>query len=243
MAQNLVFISGASSGIGLALAQTVPFEDARIVDISRRGAAGFEHLKADLADPASWREVAACFDREVVGYRGARAIFVHNAGTLEPMGFAGEVDLDGYARSVLLGSAATQVLGAAFLAAASRTEAACTLLMISSGAAHAVYPGWSAYGAGKAAMDQWVRTVGAEQSAREGGCRVLSVAPGIVETAMQAQIRETPAEAFPEVAKFVELHEQGVLREPRVVAVELWGLVEGDLQSGAVVDLREAASG
>ena len=85
--RHLVFISGASSGIGRALAESVPFESSRIVDISRRGAPGAEHLAADLADPASWPRVAERFTAELGGFTGDRAVFVHNAGTLEPRGF------------------------------------------------------------------------------------------------------------------------------------------------------------
>ena len=122
------------------------------------------------------------------------------------------------------------------------TRAQCHLVLISSGAAHNVYAGWSAYGAGKAAVDQWARTVGAEQTRRGGRVRVLSVAPGIVATAMQEQIRATPAESFPEVARFVEFHEQHELRDPGEVASEIWALLARDLPNGAVVDLRDLAA-
>jgi benzil reductase ((S)-benzoin forming) len=241
MARSLIFVSGASSGIGLAMARCVPLPDPRLIDISRRGAPGLEHVAADLADPAGWRQVAALFEREIPPFAGERVVFVHSAGTLEPIGFAGEVDPEGYTRQVLLNSAAPQVLGAAFLAAAGRGAARCDLLMISSGAASGVYLGWSAYNAGKAALDHWVRTAGAEQERRGGRCRVLAVAPGVVETAMQAQIRSTPEEDFPERERFVELHEQGELRAPEAVAPELWALLERGLPNGAVVDLRDPA--
>jgi benzil reductase ((S)-benzoin forming) len=241
MPKSLVFISGASSGIGLALARSVPLPDARVIDISRRGAAGLEHLAADLADPAGWRSVAALFEREIPGFAGARVVFVHSAGTLEPIGFAGAVEPEAYTRQVLLNSAAPQVLGAAFLAAAARSAARCDLLMISSGAAEGVYEGWSAYNAGKAAMNQWVRTAGAEQARRGGRCRLLAVAPGVVETAMQAQIRATAPEHFPHRSRFVALHEEGELRAPEEVAPEVWALLERGLPNGAVVDLRDPA--
>jgi len=234
----LVLITGASSGIGRALAQSVPFDDARVIDISRRGGAGIEHVRADLAEPAGWRTVSALFDAEVAGFGGTRVVFVHSAGTLEPIGYAGEVEPAAYARQVLLNAASPQVLGDAFLRAARRTRAACDLLMISSGAAHSVYEGWSAYCAGKAAMDQWVRTAGAEQRRRGNRCRIVAVAPGIVETTMQAQIRSTPREAFPEVAKFEQLYREGALRSPTQVALDLWALLEGELENGAVLDLR-----
>jgi benzil reductase ((S)-benzoin forming) len=149
------------------------------------------------------------------------------------------VDLAAYARNVLLNSAAPQVLGAAFLRAARRTRARCQLVMISSGAASNVYEGWTSYGAGKAAVDQWVRTAGAEEARRGGGCQVIAVAPGVVATAMQEQIRSTSNQDFPEVQRFVELHEEGVLRPPEEVARELWSLLDGELENGAVLDLRD----
>jgi benzil reductase ((S)-benzoin forming) len=241
MARNLVFVSGASSGIGRALARSVPFGDARVVDISRRGAPGLEHVAADLADPAGWRTVCARFRREIPGFAGERVVFVHSAGTLDPIGFAGNVELEAYTRQVLLNSAAPQVLGAGFLAATRRSPAAAHLLMISSGAASSVYEGWSAYCAGKAALDQWVRTTGAEEE-RRGGCRVLAVAPGVVATAMQEQIRRSAREDFPELDRFVELHERGELRAPEDVAPEIWALLEGNLPNGSVVDLRDLAA-
>jgi benzil reductase ((S)-benzoin forming) len=140
---------------------------------------------------------------------------------------------------VLLGAACPQVLGDAFLRAARTTRAECRLVLITSGAAHGVYPGWSAYGAGKAAVDQWARTAGAEQARRGDRVRVLAVAPGVVATAMQEQIRVTSAADFPDVARFVELFETGQLREPREVAGEIWALLERELPNGAVVDLRD----
>ncbi len=240
MSDHLIFISGASSGIGLAMARAVPFAGARVVDISRRGAAGVEHFAADLADPGQWRRVADLFEAEIAGFAGERVVFVHSAGTLEPIGFAGEVDAGSYAREVLLNTAAPQVLGDAFVRAAAATSAPCTLLFISSGAASSVYEGWSGYGAGKAAVDQWVRTVGAERKRRGGRCRVLAVAPGVIETPMQEQIRAMTEEAFPLVERFRELHRAGALRDPADAARDLWALVTKDtFPNGAVLDLRE----
>jgi NAD(P)-dependent dehydrogenase (short-subunit alcohol dehydrogenase family) len=243
MRESLVFVSGGSSGIGKALLRTLPFAPARVFDVSRRGAPGCTHLRADLAVPAEWPRVAELFRRELEGFAGERAVFVHSAGTLGPIGFAGEEDPRAYAEAVLLDAAAPQVLGDAFLRAARAARAPCHLVMIGSGAARFVYAGWSAYGAGKAAVDQWVRTVGAEQELRGGRCRVLSVSPGLVATAMQDEIRATPPERFPQVGRFVEVHAKGELRDPLVVAREIWALLERGLPNGAVVDLRDLAAG
>ena len=239
VAANLIFITGGSSGIGAAMARAVPYSGARVIDISRRGSAGLEHFEADLADPDQWSRVAKFFSWETKGFDGERVVLIHSAGTLQPIGFAGEVPADEYARQVLLNSASPQVLGDAFLRAVREISAACYLVMISSAAARNIYEGWSAYGPGKAAVDQWVRTAGAEQQRRGGRCRLLSVAPGIVATDMQAEIRATPSVAFPDVGRFVDLHETGQLRDPDEVAREIWALLGQDLDNGAVLDLRD----
>jgi benzil reductase ((S)-benzoin forming) len=243
MRETLFFVSGGSSGIGEALIRTLPFAPARVFEVSRRGAAGRESLRVDLADPASWPRVAELFRRELDGFAGERAVFAHAAGTLQPIGFAGEEDAAAYAAAVLLNAAAPQVLGDAFLRAARAARAPCQLVMIGSGAARHVYPGWSSYGAGKAAVDQWVRTAGAEQEIRGGRCRVLSVSPGLVATAMQEEIRATPAARFPGRGRFVEAFERRELRDPLQAARAIWSLLERGLANGAVVDLRDLERG
>ena len=219
------------------MAQTTPWPDTRVLNISRRKAAGCEDFLADLADPASWPRVAAWMHREIADFEGRRIVFVHSAGSLEPIGFAGDVDPAGYARQVLLNAAAPQVLGDAFLRASQGHPAQRSLLMVGSGAARSTYEGWSAYCGGKAAVDHWVRTVGLEQT-RRGGCRILSISPGIIATAMQEQIRATPARDFPEVERFRQLNEEGALREAQDVARDLWQCLESDLETGSVTDLR-----
>ncbi len=235
--ENLVFITGGSSGIGAAMARVVPYSDARVINISRRAQKGTDHYQADLSDPAAWHGVADLFAREMKDFAGERVVFVHSAGTLQPIGFAGEVPMDDYARQVLLDSASPQVLGDAFLRAARKIQAECHVVMISSGAAFTVFEGWSAYCAGKAAMDQWVRTAGAEQARRGGRCRLLAVAPGIVETAMQEEIRAASSDGFPSVEMFVGFRDKGQSRDPEEAAREIWSLLERDLENGAVVDL------
>lgn len=233
----LVIVSGASRGLGAELLRRVPFP-ARTVDLSRTTPAAdatHDHVAVDLATETGWRRAAEFFDEALAQHAGERVVFFHNAGTLEPIGFAGDVDGDAYRRNVLLNSAAPQILGDAFLRAASRHSMRATLVMISSGAAHKVYEGWSSYCAGKAAVEHWVRTVGAEQ-ARRAGCTVFSIRPGVVDTEMQAEIRAMETRDFPEVARFVDRHRTGGLRPAADVARDVWGLLDDPPENGAVLD-------
>jgi benzil reductase ((S)-benzoin forming) len=237
---NVVIITGASSGLGLALAESVPFP-ARVVDISRSGppkGSDIAHIPADLSDTGSWVEVSDRISHLITDEDPERAVFIHAAGTLTPIGFAGEVETDPYIRNVVLNSAAGQVLGHSFLSAVKGREGTYDLVMISSGAASNNYPGWSAYGAGKAALDQWVRYAGAEQKLRDGA-RVVAIAPGVMDTEMQAEIREMSEEEFPRVQRFRDLHEQGRLVDPEKAARRLWRAVESGLEPGSVIDLRD----
>jgi benzil reductase ((S)-benzoin forming) len=241
---HLVIVTGGSSGLGAALLASAP-PGSRRIDVSRSGPgedprlADVRHVAADLADPGRWAALGELVSAEVETVRPARVTVVHAAGTLTPIGFAGEVDADAYRRNVLLNSAAGQVLGHHVLAALRDVDARRELVLVSSGAARTAYPGWSAYGAGKAALDQWVRSVGLEQAER-GGIRVLAVAPGVIATPMQSAIRATDDRDFPRVDRFRRLHEDGDLEDADDVARRLWVLLDADEPpTGAVVDLRD----
>ena len=237
---HLIIVTGGSAGIGHALLATAP-ADAHRVTVSRRPADDVArgHLEADLADPASWARVGDVIDAVATEREWARITCIQSAGTLEPIGFAGEVDPDRYQTNVLLNAAAPQVLGHRFLGAVSHLRCRRELVMVSSGAARKDYPGWSSYGAAKAALDRWVSTVGAEQRER-GGVRVLSITPGVVATTMQERIRTTDARDFPQVERFRGLHEEGELEEPEAVARRFWAVLDDDeVPSGTVLDLRD----
>ena len=118
MPRSLLIVTGGSSGIGRALLDACPDAEARKIDISRSGGVDVDvHLKVDLSQLASWREVSRLLAHELSGFNGERVVFFHSAGTLDPIGFAGEVDSEAYTRNVILNSAAPQVLGDAFLQA------------------------------------------------------------------------------------------------------------------------------
>ncbi|MEU4196413.1 SDR family NAD(P)-dependent oxidoreductase [Kribbella sp. NPDC026611] len=229
-----VWISGASSGIGAALAASVPFPDARVIDLSRTGGC-VEHFKADLSDPADWLRVEQHFTTELASYTGDRVVFIHNAGTISPIGPAEKVGRDAYTHAVLLNSAAPQILGSAFLRASAHLSCPRHLILISSGAAKTPYAGWSSYSAGKAASEQWVRTVALELPPT---CQVLAVAPGVVDTPMQSEIRSADVESFPSVARFQTLKSTGALSSPETAASGIWSLLTKDLPNGSCVDLR-----
>ncbi len=256
MSEQLTVITGASSGIGAAMAASAGEAAHTVATVSRRPGPG-QHLAADLADPAAWSATADWIDGLVAGTSWDRVTLIHNAGTLDPIGFAGEVDHASYQANVLLNSASAQVLGDRFIAAVRRANCAAMLMMISSGAGKNPYLGWSSYCAGKAAVDMWCRTVGIEQDALAdadqdaAAVSVVSMAPGVVATDMQAMIRDQDETAFPNVERFREMHAGGALGDPAEVGAAIFDLSQqtcdgstyrgATLTNGAVLDIRDLA--
>lgn len=211
-----------------------------MIDISRTGGSSIDigHIGADLSDPSAWKPLGDEIRRLVDEHHPSRTLLIHNAGVLEPIGFAGEVDTDAYVSNVVVNSGAGQAVGHLYLRAVAGRTGRHELIMISSGAARGVYPGWSSYGAGKAALDQWVRNVGAEQEIR-GGVTVAAIAPGVVDTDMQELIRDTDEADFPSVGRFHDLKRDGDLVDPEIAASRVWTAIESGLASGSVVDVRD----
>ena len=74
-----------------------------------------------------------------------------------------------------------------------------------------MHAGWSIYCATKAALDHHARAVVADKLP---GLRVESLAPGVVDTQMQAQIRDTTIERFPGRERFEAMKRDGALASP-----------------------------
>lgn len=249
---DLVIITGGSRGIGAALARSWPGGATRMVLVSRSaptedvGDALRRHV--DLSTREGVDEACALVADEVAGAPEAgRVVLVHNAATLSPIGFAGEVDLTAATDQAIVNHVAPIAVGSAFLSAVADHPGERTLVQLTSGAASKVSAGWSGYGPAKAAVDHWVRHVGEEQRLRQQAegrrpVRVLAVAPGVVATGMQELIRDTDPRDFPRVDRFRRLHRDGELADPDDVARRLWELVLSDrVATGDVLDLREAA--
>jgi benzil reductase ((S)-benzoin forming) len=240
--RTIVWITGATQGIGEALANALPYSDCRVINISRREHEVFETVQADLTDPASWDVISAHLERELAAFAGERAIFIHNANYAGDAGFVGEVDPIEYRRQVYANAAASLVLGDAFIRAC-RPDFESGLVMISSASAKFAMQGMAVYGAAKASMEQWVRAVRAERKTRGEGPWVVAIRPGFVITeAMRASV-ERDAHDFPGNAAVVRAIAEGRGDSPDKVARDIWNLLPPDPEGRTVLFLGEFIEG
>lgn len=222
MSDTIVWISGATEGVGLGLAQTVPYPGARIINLSRRQHPDYETVLFDLTRPETYAAVAESFRRELAGFSGKRAIFIHNA-FYHSMGYVAEVDAQEYARAIQANAAAPQILGKMFLEAVQPGYEA-GLVMISSAAARFPYAGSASYCAAKAAVEMWVRSVRMEIAERAPDIWSVAVRPGFVDTPGTRLAATLPHDVYPAgplVAKQLAEGGPGVLT-PEAAAREIW---------------------
>ena len=239
-------VTGHTRGLGAAIAAELLERGARVLGIARGSntalAAASEGRLAEVQlDLADSQALAEWLGGDALGafLRGAdTAVLVNNAGVVQPTGPLETQPADAVARAVVLNVAAPLMLSAAFVqAAAAATDR--RILHVSSGAGTNAYAGWSVYCATKAALDHHARAVALDGTPR---LRIGSVAPGVIDTDMQAEIRATPEANFPDRERFVAMKREGWLVRPedagRAVADFL---LAGDFGTVPVADLRDRA--
>lgn len=113
-----------------------------------------------------------------------------------------------------------------------------TLVNISSGAANRAIPSWAAYCASKAALNMLTDTFYLEEQEKGFDLKVYSVAPGVIDTGMQEQIRSASEEQFSAVANFKQMKSEGVLFSPLEAATRLVSLLKENYSGETKFDLR-----
>ncbi|HUP30609.1 MAG TPA: SDR family NAD(P)-dependent oxidoreductase [Usitatibacter sp.] len=233
---NLYVVTGTTQGLGAALAaRLAAMPGTELVTLSRSRAT----LVADLADLEAVERAGDELGALVAGKRYGKAVLINNAGVIDPVGPLDEADPGDITRNLTVNLLAPMLLMRSFL----RATAAVPLrriINISSGAGRRAIFGWSAYCAAKAGIDMASRTVALECQSRGLAVEVTSLAPGVIDTAMQGTVRAASAEDFIDVERFRQMKAEGQLRRADDVAADILRLeAAGRLGAEAVQDLRE----
>jgi NAD(P)-dependent dehydrogenase (short-subunit alcohol dehydrogenase family) len=249
-ADTLVILTGASRGLGQGIAAQYLAQGAFVLGLARHHAtelkAGdtLEQWPVDLSDPLPVAARLGAWLGEVAARAGgrppARLRLIHNAALLSEPGDIADSDPADLAQSLRIGLEAPVALTAAFLrATAAWSNSDRRVLFVSSGLGRRAMAGSAAYCAQKAGLDHFARALALEEQARPGGARVASVAPGIIDTDMQKQLRGADPARFREQGTFAGFHASGALDSPATAASKLIALLERDDYGGnPVADVR-----
>ena len=243
--EHLFIITGTTRGIGKALAASaLTAPNSFVVSLSR--AAPFlkgnhQNIRIDLNHS---NRIGPALKRIQIERQQTRrlthAVLINNAGILDPIAPIGDCDDTLLARNIRVNLTAPLILARHFFHFARPYPGHKWIVNITSGASRSPYYGWSAYGAAKAGLDMATRAIAMEFSRIDPAFQICAVAPGTVDTAMQAKIRNCTTQQFEQVNKFLRLKDSGALYPPERAANTLIRLLmDGRFKNGERYDLRE----
>lgn len=240
MKKDHFIITGTSRGIGEALAHRLLNADCRVISISR-------NYNARLQMEASMRNrefTDICFDLNMVGripelvhdvFRKinranvARLFLVNNAGIVQPIVPVGaRKNPESLIRSMNVNLISPVLITEQFISRTNDWGVERRVLNMSTGGAERPIQGWSAYCSGKAGLQMFARCVAEEQANEATPVKIVSLSPGVVDTEMQEEIRESTKENFPDVQRYRSFAVEGKLKTPDRAAEMIIDLLLSD---------------
>ena len=239
---QLTILTGTTRGLGASMATQLAQTGDHLVTLSRKSSESLTALASkhgthltqlivDLGDIPALEQAAAQLKPLLSGHTSVR--FIHNAGVVTPIAQAQalkDIAVINQAFQINITSAiylTAQVLSAATHATDLR------VMLISSGAGRNASSGWGVYCATKAAMDRYAEVAQLDQGKR---ARIVSMAPGMIDTPMQETIRATSKEDLPILERFLDAHSQQKLATPDGTATRLLKVLSSDDFGNTTID-------
>jgi NAD(P)-dependent dehydrogenase (short-subunit alcohol dehydrogenase family) len=248
---HLYILTGASRGMGLAMAEQLVTDQNQLLCISRQTNPALTMLAAaqgcslaqwcaDLGEPAPVASELFSWLSGLDPKALSSATLINNAGMIPSLVPLRAADAFDTARALRVGLEAPMLLTAAFLKATKAYTVPRKVLNISSGLGRRPMASQAAYCAAKAGMDHFTRCLAMDEASQPNGAKVCSLAPGVIDTDMQTQLRGASPNAFPDRAGFEKLKQAGQLSSATDAArrVLAW-LDRPDFGLNPVADVRD----
>ena len=249
-APHLFIVTGSSRGLGAELVAQLLKSDHCVIGIARgvnadladmvaeRGAS-LQQWQEDLSQPVAAAEHLARW-MAAAPTAFASATLINNAGMISRPGPVDETSLAELSAALRVGLEACLLISSAFLRASQGWACPKRILNVSSGLGRHAMAGSAAYCAAKAGMDHLSTAMSMDEALKRNGARIVSLAPGVIDTDMQQQLRAGEAGAFPGRERFVALHEQGQLTSPAAAAARVLAYLDrANFGAKVLADVRE----
>ncbi|MCP4583743.1 MAG: SDR family NAD(P)-dependent oxidoreductase [candidate division Zixibacteria bacterium] len=237
---NFYIITGASKGLGDAIARQAESKGKRVYSLSRSESQNGIFKKCDLSDPQNAENVINVIFDEVNPSEFQMIVLINNVGTLHPIKTADNIDFEEITANLNSNLLSAIVLCSCFIKRLRGFQGVKKIVNITSGAARKAYHGWSLYCASKAGLEQFSRCLAIEQSRADNPVSIVNVDPVLIDTDMQALIRNSNEKDFPDLSRFIEYKNQGKLADPETIASRILTGTELDkFYSGETIKVND----
>jgi len=231
----LYIITGVSRGLGKAIAQRYLDKGNKVIGVGRSHSidhSNFTFLQCDLGN---LEQVSTLFANQ--SFEGPVTL-INNAGIIGNIGrISDEVELSLEEVMAVNVTAPTLLLKSIYANCKDKNQ--FTLVNISSGAANRAIPSWASYCASKAALNMLTEAFHLEEQEKGNEVKTFAVAPGVIDTGMQKQIRSSSIESFSAVDNFQKMKDEGVLFSADDAAKRLEYLLNAEYNGLVFHDLRD----
>lgn len=208
-ADKVALVTGGRSGIGLAIAERLRDEGARVFTAQRLPADGFETIEADLADPDAPQRIVA----SVAARTGRLDVLVNNAGMMQEARVE-DMDLAAWERTMRVNLTAPFLLIKAALPHLRETRG--SIVNVGSIEGLGSNPRHAAYCASKAGLHGLTRAVAVDHGVE--GIRCNAVAPGWIDTDLNIDFIESMPDPVAFRREIGRIHPVGRTGAPAEVA-------------------------
>jgi benzil reductase ((S)-benzoin forming) len=244
-------ITGASKGLGEAIAKRLIQEQIAIVSVSRsenqeikqlaaEKGLFYQHYSCNLSLEKEVQEVFMEIAHSIFEKDPKEILLFNNAGVIEPIQTVGNLDQTPIIRNIQVNLIAPIITTNLILNKAQVINTRVQVVNVTSGAAVRPIESWSVYCSSKAGLNMFTQTAALEQAEMNTNNKIIAFSPGVMDTNMQATIRSSSKDAFKDLERFKEFKEKSLLLSADTVANALVNLLlSGDVESGKVYNIKD----
>jgi benzil reductase ((S)-benzoin forming) len=248
---NYVIITGTSRGLGEAIAMNLlqpgnhlfcisRSANQKLVEKAKNKNILLDYFQHDLNEPDKTEEL---FERifKKIDFKAASSIsLINDAGVLAPISVSNKYKSDEVTRNININLIAPILTTGLFIRYTTDLNIEKRIINISSGASNKAYHGWGVYCASKSGLNIFSKCVSLEQKLRKFPVKIYALAPGVIDTEMQASIRKSNKDDFVDLERFIAYKEDGKLMPPDFVAKKVIKLLTTNkFESGEFIVIDE----
>lgn len=236
---NYYFVTGSSKGLGEAIVkELLNSPENHVYGLSRQNPFSLQNFKFIELDLSNNELVEDFTFPKIQNISSVNLI--NNAGIIGDIKPVGKKSNKYIGEMFQINLTAPSILTNQFIKQFQDIDCQKTILNISSGAGRHTINSWADYCASKAALDMFSQVVYEEQKQKAFPIHIFSVAPGIIDTNMQTEIRSAKKEDFEQLDYFIQLKKEGTLSSPQEVSEKLISILNSPHEYlNTLLDVRD----